>query len=159
MKIAKHVNDRVELKTTRCYQGGFFKILISPEQTDGKMALVDMTLPKGVEPPVHLHTQEDETFYLLEGNITFYVGANQINATVGDAVFAPRMVPHHFVIESESARFLTLITPGQLVDYFMEFSFPAVEEVKITPPQGPLPAELIENMTSRLIEKYGLRFL
>lgn len=143
----------------RSYQGGFFRVLLSPEQTGGSMALVDMTLPRGVEPPVHVHSREDETFYLLEGAMTFHVGETVVNAAVGDAVFAPRQVPHHFVIKSESARFLTLITPGQFLDYFLEFSFPAAEEVRVVPPQGPPPAEFIEQMTSKLTGKYGVLFI
>lgn len=143
----------------RSYQGGFFKVLITPGQTGGSMALVDMTLPKGVEPPVHMHSREDETFYVLEGAMTFHIGETVVKAAVGEAVFAPRLVPHHFEITSESARFLTLITPGQFLDYFLEFSFPAVEEVKVVPPQGPPPAEFIEYMTSSLTGKYGVLFI
>ncbi|OBX25119.1 Cupin domain-containing protein [Gelidibacter algens] len=140
----------------RSYQGGYFKILISPEQTSGNMALIDMTLPRGVEPPMHVHTREDETFYILKGNMTFVIGETVTKGVVGDAVFAPRQVPHHFVIESESARFLTLITPGQFVEYFLEFSVPADDEVKLMPPQGPPPTEIIEYMISQLKEKYGV---
>ena len=142
--------------TTRSYQGGFFKVLISPEQTAGNMSLVDMTLPKGVEPPTHVHSREDETFYLLEGVITFFIAEKEVRATAGDAVFAPRNVPHRFVIETESARFLTLFTPGQFLEYFMEFSTPAVGQPTITPPQGPPPPELMERIVSAMTGKYGI---
>jgi quercetin dioxygenase-like cupin family protein len=141
------------------YQGGFFKVLISPEQTNGSMALIDMTLPKGVEPPTHVHTREDETFYLLEGEMTFQVGEDVKEALPGQAVFAPRQIPHHFMIKSESVRFLTLITPGQFLDYFVEFGSPAGEEVKIVPPQGPPPAEFLAYMTGKLTNKYGVLFM
>ena len=117
----------VDPRDYRNYQGGYFKTLTSPDQTNGTMALVDMTLPRGVEPPPHFHTNEDESFYLLDGSITFHIGCDVIEATKGEAVFAPRMVPHHFVINSASARFLTVITPGKFIEYFMEFSFPAAE--------------------------------
>lgn len=159
MKTFKELTHTTAPAAFRSYQGGFFKVLLAPEQTGGSMALVDMTLPKGVEPPVHMHSREDETFYLLEGAMSFHIGDSLIKAAVGEAVFAPRQVPHHFVIESESARFLTLITPGQFLDYFLEFSFPAVEEVRIVPPQGPPPAEFIEHMTSKLTGKYGVLFI
>lgn len=156
MEIIKDATAIVTPDSTRCYQGGFFKVLISPEQTGGSMALIDMSLPKGVDPPMHIHSHEDETFHLLEGAITFFVGENVISATSGDAVFAPRQVPHRFVIESESSRFLTLITPGHFIEYFLEFSFPAVEAVKLMPLQGPPPAELIERITFALTAKYGV---
>lgn len=159
METIKETTKITGTEAFRSYQGGFFKVLISPEQTRGSMALVDMTLPKGVEPPVHMHSREDETFYLLEGAMTFQIGETVVKAMVGDAVFAPRQVPHHFVIESDSVRFLTLITPGQFLEYFLEFSFPAVEELKIIPPQGPPPAEFLEHMTSKLTGKYGVLFI
>lgn len=140
----------------RCYHGGFFKILISDEESNGNLALIDMTLPKGVDPPMHIHLNEDETFYVLKGNITFYIGDSVTKLTAGDSVFAPRNVPHTFVVESESAQFLTLITPGQFLGYFMDFSFPSPEEPKITTPKDPPSLELIEYMASTLKDKYGV---
>ncbi len=134
-------------------------MLISPEETQGSFALVDMTLPRGVEPPVHIHTREDETFYVLDGEMTFHVGEKAIKAGVGESVFSPRQVQHHFEINTPTARFLTFITPGQFLEYFLQFSFPAAEQVQVTPPQGPPPAEHIAFMTSQLEEKYGVLFL
>jgi quercetin dioxygenase-like cupin family protein len=142
----------------RNYQGGYFKVLISPEQTGGAMALIDITLPQGVEPPPHLHTREDETFYLLEGEISFHIGGEIIQAATGQAVFAPRLVPHHFRIMTPEAKFLTLITPGQFLEHFMEYSFPATE-LRVVPPQGPPPAELIRMMTNQLQQKHGVLFI
>lgn len=156
MKTLKTTTNIGNAGAVRSYQGGFFKVLISPEQTAGNMALIDMTLPRGVEPPMHVHSREDETFYLLDGAITFFIGDTVKKAVVGDAVFAPRQIPHHFVIESESVRFLTLITPGQLLEYFMEFSAAIVDEPKIIPPQEPPSQEFIEQMTSKLTGEYGV---
>ncbi len=143
----------------RNYQGGFFKVLISPEETQGNFAVVDMTLPQGVEPPVHLHSREDETFYLLEGEITFQVGEKVVRAKPGESVFAPRQVPHQFKILTPSARFLTMISPGSFLEYFMQFSFPATEKVQVVSPQGPPPAEHIAYMVSELNQKYGVLFI
>lgn len=159
MKKIKKINNINGASLVRSYQGGFFKVLISHDQTGGNMALVDMTLPKGVEPPLHVHSREDETFFLIDGVMTFLVGESVIKAEVGDAVFAPRMVPHHFVIESKKARFLTLMTPGNLLDYFMEFSFPTMEEAKINPPQVPPSTEYIENLTKILTDIYGIQLV
>jgi quercetin dioxygenase-like cupin family protein len=111
MQPLHHLDTVVNTNGYMNYQGGYFKVLISPEQTNGSLALLDMTLPKGVEPPMHLHTREDESFYVLEGAITFQIGEETIQASPGKAVFAPRQVPHGFTIQTESARFLTLITP------------------------------------------------
>jgi len=142
----------------RAYQGGFFKTLISPTETDGDMALIEMTLPQGVEPPTHKHTKEDETFYLLDGEMTFQVGDKVIHAKQGEAIFAPRMVPHRFVINTTSARFLTLITPGDLHNYFLEFSQPQEGEPKVVRPEGPPPADLVARIAEQLTQKYKIFF-
>lgn len=143
----------------RSYNGGYFKTLINPQDTGGAMAMIDITLPRGVEPPPHIHKNEDEIFYLLEGNIRFQIGEKVIEAKAGDAVFAPRMTAHHFVIENDQARFLNIMTPGKLIDYFLEFSIPAQNDLVVTPPQGPPPAEAIAHMVSRLEEAYGISLL
>lgn len=143
----------------RSYNGGYFKTLINPQDTGGAMAMIDITLPRGVEPPPHIHKNEDEIFYLLEGSIKFHIGDREIEAKAGDAVFAPRMTPHHFIIENDQARFLNIMTPGKLIDYFLEFSMPAQENLVVTPPQGPPPAEAIAHMVSRLEEAYGISLL
>ncbi len=142
----------------RNYQGGFFQVLLSPEQTGGAIALIDITLPRGAEPPPHLHTREDETFYLMEGKMRFRIGSETTEATPGEAVFAPRQVPHQFNITTTTARFLMLITPGEFLEHFLEYSFPAIE-LKVVPPQGPPPAELIERMIVQLQQKHGVLFI
>ncbi|WP_256010361.1 cupin domain-containing protein [Desertivirga xinjiangensis] len=143
----------------RNYQGGYFKTLISPEESSGEMAVIEMVLPEGAEPPLHLHENEDETFYVLEGEMAFNIDGEQRTAKPGDAVFAPRKVPHTFKIMSKQATFITVITPGALWNYFIEFSTPATGELQVFPPMGPPPLELVAQLTSRLSEAYGVTFL
>lgn len=143
----------------RQYNGGFFKVLMSAKDSGGAMGIIDITLPAGVEPPPHIHRNEDEIFYLLEGNIRFQIGEKTVEAKPGDAVFAPRMVPHHFTIVNGHARFLNIMTPGRFLDYFIEFSSPATEAPALKPPQGPPPAEAIAHMVTRLEEAYGISLL
>ncbi|AHM58700.1 cupin [Flammeovirgaceae bacterium 311] len=145
-------------KEYRSYMGGFYKIIISAEQSGGSFALLDMTLPRGVEPPRHVHTREDESFYLLEGEISFHIGEKEILAQAGQAVFAPRLVEHHFNIKTETARFLTFISPGNFASYFQEFSVPA-ENLAVVPPQGPPPVEFLQYMTARLATEFGVQFI
>lgn len=143
----------------RNYQGGYFKVILRPEQTGGSMSAIDITLPRGVEPPPHVHTQEDETFYILEGEMHFHINGQATQAKPGDMVFAPRGVPHHFSIESSTARFLNVMTPGNMLGYFLEFSEDATGELKIEHPQGPPPAAFIAHMTGTLTHKYGVIFI
>ena len=57
----------------RSYQGDYFQTLIAPEQTGNALALLELTLPKGSEPPPHIHSNEDEAFYVLNGEISVTV--------------------------------------------------------------------------------------
>ncbi|MFT3823056.1 MAG: cupin domain-containing protein [Chitinophagaceae bacterium] len=158
MHTTNNEAEVMEAKNYRSYQGGYFKVLLDNKETGGSMALLEMVLPKGAEPPPHIHANEDESFYLQEGEIHFFIGGKEIHAKAGDAVFAPRKVLHHFSIQTATARFLNLITPGQLQDYFMEFSTPATN-LQVIPPQGPPPQEFITAMVGRLTDTYGIMFI
>jgi quercetin dioxygenase-like cupin family protein len=147
------------LSVYRDYHGGYFRTLVSPDESAGTLAMMEMVLPQGAEPPLHVHAHEDETFYLLEGQISFQIGDQEINAQPGDAVFAPRSVPHLFRIIGEQAKFITLISPGNLWNYFMEFSTPSADELVVTPPQGPPPPEVIAQLTARMTTAYGITFM
>ncbi|WP_400190519.1 cupin domain-containing protein [Hymenobacter sp. B81] len=142
----------------RAYQGGYLQMLISPEQTGGSFALLDITLPRGSEPPRHRHTREDETFYVLDGRVQFAVGDEVVTGEAGQAVFAPRNVAHHFTILTPQARMLTLITPGEFANYFLEFSSPIAEApTQLQAPQGPPPAEVLAALLARTAG-YGVEF-
>lgn len=148
-----------EAPELRAYQGGFFRVLVSPEQTNGNFALIDFTLPKGSEPPRHVHLREDETFYLLDGSVEFQIGDRVILGEVGQAIFAPRTVDHQFRIQSEQARMLTLITPGDFANFFREFSAPIDQEpVTLQAPQGPPPADVLNRLVARMTERFDVRF-
>ncbi|KAA8484065.1 quercetin dioxygenase-like cupin family protein [Arcticibacter tournemirensis] len=140
----------------REYNGGYVRTLISPGQSGGALALMEMVLPQGAEPPMHLHADEDEAFYLLSGEMFFQIDGKEIHVKAGDAVFAPRKVPHLFKILSREVRFLTLISPGNFWEYFIEFSKPCIGEPVVTPPQGPPSTEFIAHLTKRMTLSYGI---
>ena len=94
------------------YMGNLFTVLAGSEDTGGRFALIEMLARKGTEPPRHVHDREDEAFYVLEGEITFYVGDETYEATPGTFVFAPRGIPHSWVVETEVVRKLVTLTPG-----------------------------------------------
>ncbi len=62
--------------------------------------------------------REDETFYVLEGEITFYVGDETYKATPGGFVYAPRGVPHSYTFETDVIRMLVLVAPGGFEEFF-----------------------------------------
>jgi mannose-6-phosphate isomerase-like protein (cupin superfamily) len=97
------------------------------EETDGALGLVEGTFYGGFGPPLHVHSREDEAFYVLDGEIRFRQGEDEFVAGSGTWVWGPRGVPHAFKVESESARALVLVTPGGLERMFEEGGIPASE--------------------------------
>ena len=123
------------------------------EQTGGAFALIDNVGPPG-EAPYHVHHNEDEAFYVLEGEITVYVGDEKIKAEPGTWVYGPREVPHGFRIEGDSpARFLLLYTPAGFERYFVEVGEPARELT--LPPAEPLNLESLMSVAP----KYDIEIL
>lgn len=95
-----------------------FNYLAATEDTAGQLTMSETIVHKGMEPPPHTHSREDEAFYVLEGSATFYVDDQTILASAGSFVWLPRNLQHTFVIHSETARFLVLIMPAGLERYF-----------------------------------------
>ena len=120
------------------YSGWLLTFLATGEETGGRFALVEELGRKGLsaEPPLHVHTREEEWFYVIEGEMTAYVGDEVIHAPAGTFVVLPRGVPHRFEI-SEEVRLLNLITPAGLEGFFRELSEPARELTLPPPPEGP----------------------
>lgn len=140
----------------REYNGGYFKTLISPAQTAGNFALLEMKLPQGAEPPLHVHDREDETFYVLDGMVNFHIGDKVITVGPGQAIFAPRMVAHKFHIMTRQLHFVTLLTPGAFWEYFMEFSTESDSEPVVKAPAGPPPLDVLMHLADRLTAHYGV---
>ena len=121
------------------YGGYLLTFLATGEQTGGSYALVEELGRKGVsaEPPLHVHTREEESFYIIEGEMEFYVEDKVIHAPAGALVVLPRGVPHRFEIASEEIRCLNLITPAGFEGFYRDLSEPARELTLPPAPEGP----------------------
>ena len=137
------------------FAGSLLDWPLTSADTDGTLALGHAVVRPGSEPPLHVHAREDETFYVLEGEITFQRGSERIEAVPGDAVFMPRGVQHGFAVRTETASFLQAFTPGGLEEAFRSLSEPAAAAEPPPAPEGPPPPEVVEAMTARFAE-YGV---
>lgn len=148
------------------FLGTLARMKLTGEQTGGRFAFWEGLLPHGAAPPLHSHPQ-DETFYLLEGELTVWVvdleaatDAGDPPAWIesharpcrsGDAVFAPAGVPHSFRVESDTARMLFLSTPAGIEDYVRALAEPARWPWLQPPPDGPrVPAERVQAVEREL---------
>src|SRR5262249_21696842 len=88
--------------------------LAEKTDTNGAFFLVEAMLAPGTEPPPHVHTREDELFYVLEGEFDVYVGKEAFKMKTGECVFLPRLKPHAFVGLEEA--FHGMSTPAQRLE-------------------------------------------
>jgi quercetin dioxygenase-like cupin family protein len=90
----------------------WFAATLTLKASAHELGVCEVLISPGDEPPLHVHTREDEWFYLLDGEMSFHVGDEIYRGTPGSFVSFPRGIAHTFTIESPSARFLVFNTPG-----------------------------------------------
>jgi quercetin dioxygenase-like cupin family protein len=105
--------------------GELLTIVASAEQTGGAFGLLEERLPRGAEPPPHVHRREHEAFFVLDGALTVRVADETFAAEAGGFVFCPLGLPHLLTVESDEVRMLTLCTPGGVEALFVELGEPA----------------------------------
>ena len=79
-------------------------IKIGRDDTAGQYGLVEVVVPEGVGSPWHVHAEEDEWFYVLEGELTVWVADTRLSLKAGGFAFGPKGVPHTFYAEAGGAR-------------------------------------------------------
>jgi quercetin dioxygenase-like cupin family protein len=136
------------------FQPNRMTIKASAETTGGAFGLVESWIPAGASPPLHVHHREDESFYVIEGQVRFHCEGRDILAGPGSFVFLPRDVPHTFVVEGgEDVRMLTLLTPGGGERFFVEAG--RAPEGPGMPPPGPPDVALLREVAPR----FGMEIL
>ena len=89
-------------------------IKIGKNDTAGKYGLLEIVVPEGVGSPWHVHPEEDEWFYVLEGELTFWVADTRMSLEAGSFAFGPKNVPHTFYAEAGGAKALVGFAPMQI---------------------------------------------
>src|SRR6516162_9232290 len=108
--------------------GDVYRFLATGEDTGGKYALFEAVVPPGGGPPPHVHSKEEEGFYVLEGETTFTVNGERVVATAGTFANMPVGTLHSFKNESSKpTRMLISVAPAGLEQMFFEFGVPLAE--------------------------------
>lgn len=122
------------------------------KNTGGAFLLFEASIPPQAGPPPHIHHQEDEAYYVIEGDIEVLDQDRTFVAGAGSFVFLPRGTLHRFKnVGTQTARMLIMATPAGLEEFFEEVGQPA-REGEIAPPLGP---EEIKRILAAA-PKYGL---
>jgi quercetin dioxygenase-like cupin family protein len=101
------------------------RVHIDAASTHGAFSVVELAGRQGDMPPLHVHRREDEGFYVLDGRLSLFIGRETRELSAGEAVLAPRDIPHIYRVESESARWLALCAPAGFEQFIREAGEPA----------------------------------
>lgn len=101
--------------------GGPLTFKVRGEQTNGTLTALENVIPPGQGPPLHTHANEDEAWYVLDGELRFKIGGQLRPAPPGSFVFVPRDTPHCFQnVGDNPARILVMFTPAGMERFYDE---------------------------------------
>lgn len=107
--------------TDLMFLGSRARILATGAETGGAFALVEMIdMPPGDQPPLHVHHNEDEGFYVIDGEATLYMPGREITLRAGDFFLAPRGIPHTYCVGPEGAHCLVTSSPAGFENFVAE---------------------------------------
>jgi mannose-6-phosphate isomerase-like protein (cupin superfamily) len=109
---------------------------VGTDDGDDGISVLESLAPRGESPPLHVHHDEDEVFHILEGELRFRVGDDELRAGPGETLLAPKRVPHTYRVESERGRWLVTTTRGDFERFVRSIGRPA-ERAELPEPAGP----------------------
>jgi quercetin dioxygenase-like cupin family protein len=158
MQTLDPVAIRNDAGEARWWFGALAVIKATAADTGGQLSIVEVTEHPGAEAPLHVHHRDDEGFWILEGEVTFEVGDQLIEASAGDYVFGPRDIPHRFTVGERGCRMLFIMVPGGFEDLVRATSEPAPSRTLPPPPEEPPSPEELER-TKAIVKELGYELL
>ncbi|MEZ0481086.1 quercetin 2,3-dioxygenase [Planococcus sp. SSTMD024] len=137
------------------FLGTLMEVKVMGEETGGLFSILEEIDPPNFAAPLHIHHNEDEYFYVLEGEVTFTIGEQVISAKPGTFVFAPKDLAHMYKVEgTEPAKILSMLAPAGLEKLFIDCSVPA-DGYKLPPEDVQTDMEKLFGLAS----EYGVEVL
>lgn len=129
--------------------GDAYTTLLSGAQTGGVFTLLEALVMPEAGPPPHAHHGEEETFVLLDGEMSFRLGGETYDARPGTVLYVPRGVPHSYSnVGAGPARMLFMYSPAGMEDMFAEIGKPGQRGV-VPPPLDPADVAAMASVASR----------
>ncbi len=120
MPVSKPVlNTQGSGKSVEFGNGSRAEIAVGGLESGGEYAVVRYHVVAGDEPPLHTHSKEDEMVFVLEGELTAYVGDARVDVGAGAFAALPRGVPHTIRVKGDSATLLLTLVPAGLERFFV----------------------------------------
>ncbi|WP_432005057.1 quercetin 2,3-dioxygenase [Streptomyces parvus] len=132
--------------------GDVYTVKVDTAQSGGTVTLLEASVPPGGGPPAHDHRNEDEAFYLLEGELEFYADGQTYDVRAGDFVFVPKGTVHRFRNKGlHAAKQLLIFTPSGFEEFFLQAGVEARPGEPIPvfdPADNPRAKEIAESLGS-----------
>jgi quercetin dioxygenase-like cupin family protein len=133
--------------------GDLYTIKASGRETGGAFCLIEVIVPPKSGPPPHIHSREDEAFYIVEGQFKVSIDSQELTAGPGSWVQLARGSLHHFKnVGTSSGKMLILASPAGLDQFFLE----AGREASTTTPEVGAPTEADVQRLLDVAPKYGI---
>ena len=137
--------------------GDIYTFLAAGPETDGDYFVMEGSVPPDAGPPPHIHHEEVETFYVVEGQLEIMLGDKMHKATAGDFVHVSKGTPHAFFNRSQApAKIVITFVPGGMEKFFEE-AFDHATDRHATPP--PITEEFIQHLLGTAARYDNLEFL
>lgn len=135
--------------------GDRYTFLVTGEESGGAYFSMLAVVPPGGGPPPHVHRDEDETFYVLEGSCTFRLGDERIQAGPGDFVNVPRGMVHCFRNFTDTPmRMILTFTPSR-IEHFFEETLERAYDLSLDPPDN---LDEVGDRYAEAAPRYGMTF-
>lgn len=123
--VTRGVISSPDTQTAIWFLGALSQVRLSGEQTGGAFSVTENLVRRGNGSPVHVHDRDDETFFVLDGELRVVAGGEEHTAGPGTVAVLPRRLRHAYVVTSATARFLSLHTPAGFEQFAAEVGQPA----------------------------------
>jgi quercetin dioxygenase-like cupin family protein len=144
--VTRSVISSPDAQAAIWFLGALSQVRLNGEQTGGAFSLTDNLVRRGNASPVHVHDHEDETLFVLDGELRVLVGEDDYTAGPGTVALLPRRLRHAYAVTSATARFLTLHVPAGFEQFAAEVGQPAQA---LTLPAPPRPGVLTSGWIRR----------
>jgi quercetin dioxygenase-like cupin family protein len=155
-KISTSLDSDASVKEAVIWLGELAIIHTSGKDTEGRYTMIELYATKEGEPPWHVHHGVDEAFYILDGEMTVYVGNKAMKGKPGDVIFAPKDVPHTYTVDSPGhARVLLIFSPAGFEDFVRATSVLATSHF----PPPPENVNIDYDEVMKLAMQFGTEFV
>ena len=128
--------------------GGFgMSVKATADQTNGAFSLLEASEPAGFGPPLHIHRDAAEAFYVLEGEYVIFIEGRETTCPAGSFIFIPAGIEHGFRVGGVASRKLNIYMPAAMVGYFDEIA------------DAGRAGQMDEDALSKIAQRYGMEII